>query len=510
MTNSLDNNKRIARNTLLLYFRMGISMIVSLYTSRVVLGALGIEDFGIYNVVGGVVALFSMLTGALSVAATRFITFELGKEDSEKLKDVFSTTLTIHVAMAIIIALLAEIIGIWFIEHKMVLPDNRIPATLWVLQFSIFTFVIGLICVPYNATIVAHERMSAFAYIGLFDVVMKLVIAFTVKYTSADKLIVYAALLAFLQLVMRVIYNIYCRHNFPEAKFSLHYNKKMIKSMSHFIGWAFWGNGVVVLKDQGTNMLLNIFGGPSINAARGICMQVNAAVYSFVDNFLMAVNPQITKSYSSGEMDNMHVLIARASKMAFFIMLLLFFPLVANIDYVLSLWLQEVPNYTGIFVILILGHSLLGCFSQPLVTGVLAEGDIKRYEMALTMTYLACFISSYVSLKLGQSPTWVFIWNIVFKAMVVGELLWHSHVKYGLSIRMYFRKAILPGFYVFVIGIICIYIFRFTFENEFINFGLSVISLFVVTAIAIFYLGLTRNEAHYISKAIKNKLSKLI
>ena len=309
MTNSSSNNKRIAKNTLLLYIRMLFLMVVSLYTSRVVLNALGVEDFGIYNVVGGVVAMFSMLSGSLSAAITRFITYELGTGNKENLKKIFSSSVTIQIGLAVLIALLAEAVGVWFLNVKMNIPDARMVAANWVFQFSILTFAINLISVPYNASIIAHERMSAFAYISILEAIGKLAIAFLITVSPMDRLIFYSLLMCAVALLVRLVYGYYCKKHFEECTYHFLWDKELLKRMFGFAGWNFIGASSAVLRDQGGNVVINLFCGPVVNAARGIASQVNTAVHGFVSNFMTALNPQITKSYASGNRDYMMTLI---------------------------------------------------------------------------------------------------------------------------------------------------------------------------------------------------------
>lgn len=311
MSNTTENNKRIAKNTLLLYFRMLFLMAVSLYTSRVVLNALGVEDFGIYNVVGGVVAMFSVLSGSLSTAISRFITYELGKGNKENLNKIFSSAVTIQFGLAGIIILLAETIGIWFLNIKMNIPEVRMEAANWVFQFSILTFAINLISVPYNASIIAHEKMSAFAYISILEAVGKLTIAYLITISPIDKLIFYAILMCAVALVVRLTYGNYCKRHFSECTYHFSWDKLLLKQMFGFAGWNFIGASSAILRDQGGNVVINLFCGPTVNAARGIAFQVNNAVNQFVTNFMTALNPQITKSYASGDNEYMMTLIFR-------------------------------------------------------------------------------------------------------------------------------------------------------------------------------------------------------
>lgn len=359
---------------------------VSLYTSRIILQALGVEDYGIYNAVGGVVAMFSIISGSLSAAISRYLTHEIGIGNKQKLNIIFCTSVNIQIVMSLIVMVIAEVVGVWFLNIKNEYTGKFVYIQLnWVLQCSIITFMVNLISVPYNSLIIAHEKMSAFAYISILEVILKLVICYLLYLFPGDKLILWSVLLMSVSLIMRIVYGYYSKHHFKEAHYHFILDKVLLKDMSRFIGWAFFGNGVVVLKDQGSSILLNIYCGPVVNAAQGIAMQVNAAVYGFVNNFLMAVNPQITKSYSSGEVSYMHSLILRSEKFAFFILSLFFFPLMANIDYVVGLWLVEVPKHTSSFIMFILLYSLLDCFVGPLVTGVLAEGNIRLYQICLTV-----------------------------------------------------------------------------------------------------------------------------
>ena len=350
MIQSSENNKRIAKNTLLLYFRMLLLMVVSLYTSRVVLNALGVEDFGIYNVVGGVVAMFTVISGSLSAAISRFITFELGKGDGEGLKNTFSAAVTIQLLLSLVIVLLIESVGVWFLNAKMTIPADRLAAANWVLQFSIVTFVINLVSVPYNATIIAHERMSAFAYISIFEAVGKLAVAFLITVSPIDRLVFYAVLMCAVAVSVRLMYGRYCKRHFTECTYRFRWDKELLRRMSGFAGWNFIGAASAVLRDQGGNIVINLFAGPAVNAARGISVQVNNAVTGFVQNFMTALNPQITKSYASGDRDYMMTLIYQGARLSFYMLLLLSLPVLVNTHYILGLWLKTVPGHTVLFV----------------------------------------------------------------------------------------------------------------------------------------------------------------
>ena len=312
-----ENNKRIAKNALMLYARMLLLMLIGLYTSRVILNTLGIEDYGIYNVVGGIVVMFSFLSNSLSTASSRFITYDIGIGDFSKMKKTFGNIVTIHLLLAGIILILGETIGLWFVLNKLQVPENRMTAALWVYQFSIFSFVLNIISVPYNASIIAHERMKAFAYISIMDAILKLVIIYLLIIIPYDKLITYAILFFCIQLLDRIIYGIYCVKNFEETKARISLDKQLFKKIFGFSIWTMNGCLAVAGYTQGLNILLNMFFGPTVNAARGIAVQVQNIVQNFCNNFLMALNPQITKSYAQNNLKYMHQLVKVSSKFSF-------------------------------------------------------------------------------------------------------------------------------------------------------------------------------------------------
>lgn len=323
MSTDSANSKRIAKNTLLLYFRMLFMMAVSLFTSRVILNTLGVEDYGINNVVGGIVAMFGFINSSMTSATQRYITFALGKGEKERLKTVFSTSLQIHSLIALLIVLLGETIGMWFLYNKMQIPSDRMEAAFWVLQCSIVSTVVMIISVPYNAAIIAHEKMSAFAYISVLEVVLKLLIVYILVVFSVDKLILYAFLFLGIQIFIRFCYSIYCNRHFKETKYRHVWDKALFKEMTGFAAWSLFGNLSAVLFTQGLNMLLNVFFGPAVNAARGVAVQVQHAIQQFVGNFQMALNPQITKNYAKGEMQEMYNLMYRSARFSFYLLFFL-------------------------------------------------------------------------------------------------------------------------------------------------------------------------------------------
>lgn len=419
MSDQSTNNKRIAKNSLLLYVRMLFIMGVTLFTSRVILQALGVEDYGIYNVVGGFVSMFALISNSMTAAIGRFITFELGKGNRSNIGAVFSTSVIIQMTIAMIVVLLSEAIGVWFLNTQMTIPADRIYAANWVFQLSIITFAINLISVPYNATIIAHEHMGAFAYISSLDAVLKLLVAYLIFKSPIDKLIYYAALMCMLSILIRFIYTLYCRKHFQDCKLQWKLDRPLIKEIFGFAGWNFIGAGSGILRDQGVNVLLNIFCGPIVNAARGIAMQVNSAVQHFATSFTTALNPQITKSYAGGDKEYSFKLVFQGSKLAYLLLYIVSLPIIIEAPTILNLWLGEVPEYTIAFVRLVIIYGLTEGISYPLITLMLATGNIRNYQILVGGTQMLNFPLSYLLLKFGASPEYTFVVSI---AVALGSL----------------------------------------------------------------------------------------
>lgn len=508
MTTSAENNKRIAKNTLFLYFRQILIMAVSLYTVRVVLAALGEEDYGIYNVVGGFVAMFNVIAGALTAAISRFITFEMGRKDVtiERLQTIFSSSLLIQVVLGLLIGLLIAMIGVWFVEQKMVLPSGRIDATFYVLFFSSISFFVGLISVPYNALIIAHEQMKAFAYIGIVEVMLKLLVAYLLIVVACDKLVLYAVCMTLVALIVRSVYAIYCKRHFAECRFVWHLDKQLLARMFVFSGWAFLGNASNVIRDHGVNLLLNVFCGPVVNAARGITMQVTYAVNQLATNFLQAVNPQITKSYSAGQLSEMHRLIFKSTRFTFFLILILSLPLFKSTDYVLSLWLVSVPDHTAEFIRLMLVFYLIDSLSLPLITGLLAEGNIRLYEVVLSSLNAVNVIASYFALRLGYSPESVYVISIVTQTGITLSRAWLSGHSYALPLVAFFKEVYGKTGCVVVITGFFSYCLKLPMEHDFANFVIVSLLIFLVTVIVIYTLGIKQEERKLINAVIRKRI----
>src|SRR5690606_19286013 len=354
----MSESKRIVKNTMFLYIRMFLIMGITLYTSRIVLKELGVSDYGIYSLVGGFVAMLGFFNSAMSTATQRYLSFDLGKGDYNQLKKTFSVTLTIHIAIAILGLLLAETIGLWYVNYKMVFPVDRVFAVNVVYQFSILTFVLNIIQVPYNALIIARERMNIYAYVSILEAALKLAIVFLLVF-GTDKLILYAILTFVVALIIRLIYQVYCRRQFQESRYKFEYNKAYYKELISYSGWNLFGNIAAVAKCQGVNIVLNLFFGTVVNAAYGITNQVYSAVNMFVSNFQLALNPQIIKNYSQGNLEQSHYLILQGSKFSFYLMLIIVSPIILNVDFILEIWLVNPPEYTSVFVQLCLLNILI-------------------------------------------------------------------------------------------------------------------------------------------------------
>lgn len=497
------NNKRIAKNTLMLYFRMLLLMVVSLYTSRVVLNTLGVVDFGIYNVVGGVIAMLGFLTGSLGAASSRYITYDLGKGDMAVMKRTYGNILSIHFILAGIVLVVGETIGLWFMSTQLQIPTERMTAAMWVYQFSIFSSVLAVISVPYNATIIAHEKMSAFAYISVLDAVLKLVIVYLLLIISYDKLIVYAILFFCIQAFDRIVYGIYCSRHFEETRTRPSYDGKLFKEIFAFAGWTMNGNLAVIGYTQGLNILLNIFFGPAVNAARGIAVQVQNVCRQFCSNFQMALNPQLTKSYAQGDLDNMHRLLVKSSKFSFYILFFIVQPLMFETEFVLRLWLGIVPEHTVNFLRLILFVGLLNTLSNPIIVSVHATGRLKKFQIIEGTMLLMIVPIAYVLLKFfNVSPECVFVVHIIVELFTQYARIRIVLPIIGMRLYFYFRQVIVPILSVSVLSPIIPYVVYTYVSDSWIKFFFICIVCVFCASVTIFTMGCTVSERNFIINKI--------
>lgn len=513
MQNHAENTQRIAKNTLMLYGRMLFSMVVSLYTSRVVLNTLGVVDYGIYGVVGGFVAMFSLISSSLSSAVSRFLTFELGRGDKDRLSKAFSTSLFIHIVLAVVVFIIAETVGVWFVNNKMTIPADRLYAANWVFQASILSFMFGLFSVPYNASIVSHERMSAFAYIGILDTTLKLLVVLFIAHCKwhFDKLIVYSLLLVAVSVSLQCIYLMYCRKNFEECRLRVSFDKEFWKEISAFSLWNFIGCTAGILKDQGVNILLNLFVGPVLNAARGVAGSVNGAVSGFAGNFMTALNPQITKSYASGELKYAHYLVERGSRFSFYILLFFAVPILLETDFILTIWLKQYPEHTLNFVRLVLILSLVDSLSNTLITLQNATGRIRNYQLVVGGILLLNFPLSYACLKLGMAPESTYLVAIAVGIMCMLVRLMFVRKTAQLSMGSFVKNVVLNVAMVTAASIILPYIIHSLLPYGWGRFVIVGFVSVLASAFSILLIGCNKNERSFIlskMKAVKDRFKR--
>lgn len=504
--NSISSNKRIAKNTLLLYARMLYSLVISLFTARVVLNSLGAVDYGIYNVVGSVVSMFVFLRSAMGNSTHRFVAFSLGKGDQQQLHRVFSTSIIIHFAIGIVIVVLAETIGLWFLLNKMVIPEERMVAAQWCYHFSVITCFLSVICVPYDAEIIAHERMGVFAFVQMFNSTMNLIIAYLLVITKSDRLIVYGLLLLSIQVLNRVFYGIYCRRKFVECHFAWMKDLSLIKEMTSFAGWSLIGNMIWVAYTQGTNILLNMFFGPIVNAARGIAVQVQSVIKGFVTNFQMAVNPQLTKTYAAGELKQMQSLLFTSTKLSFFLLFMFVLPLFIEADWILEIWLKNVPNHSVAFLRISLLIMLTSPLENPITTSNNATGDIKKFQIVVGCFNSLIVIFSYIFLKLGYSPESVFVVQLLISGIVLFVKLLLVKNSINLSLREYIHRVLLRLSAVAIVSSIVPIAMHVLVETRTVNRLLIIIISVISVLLSSFYIGLTKDEQSQLKEKIVVRL----
>ena len=500
-----SDNKRIAKNTLFLYLRMFFVMLVSLYTSRLVLQGLGIVDYGIYNVVGGTIAMFEFLNGAMINATQRYITFELGRGDISRMRQVFTASFNIHLIALAFVILCAETLGLWLVLNKLTYPENRQATVLIVYQLSILTSAIIFMGYPFFAEIIAHEKMGVFAYLSILEVLIKLFTAYWIIYYNFDRLILYAILILLSQILIRAIYVIYCWNHFPETKFLLCWNSKMIREMGIFASWHIVGNLSAQLYIHGLNVLLNMFFGPSVNAARAVAGQIQNAITQFSRNFQMAVNPQITKSYAQNDKSYLNNLLYSSTKYTYFLLIILVLPIMLQTDSLLNLWLQTVPEYSATFIRILLVITIVESFGGPLMTAVSATGNVRNFQMVPGLFLLLIVPLSYIILKLGAPPSSVFLVYLfmMFVTFIYRFILSHNLI--GFSYLDYFKEVILKCFNVTVVPLLISYILtRFSSNTIFELCSIFIISIISIL-LSIYFIGLSKIEKNYIICKIKKR-----
>ena len=510
--NNITSNKRIAKNTIALYIRMMLQMAIGLYTSRVVLNALGVNDFGIYNVVGSVTAMLSFINGSMSNATMRFITFEEGKGNFDVLNKVFCTSMNIHIAIALLTFLVLDTFGLWFLYHKMVIEPQRLTAAFWVLQFSIVTCIVDIISVPYNACIIAHEKMGAFAFISLLQQVATLVLALFLPIYGGDRLILYSVILMLVQILIRIIYGQYCKRYFKETTFHCMWDEKLTKEMATFAGWTMNGNIAWLGYTQGLNILINLFSGTAVNAARGIAFTVQSKIMGFCDNFQVAVKPQITKTYSVGEYQKMHQLVISSSKFSFYLMLFLSLPIFIEIEDILRLWLKIVPEHAVNFVRIILLCSVIDIFRNPMNTAIHATGKIRKYQLWEATTLLLIIPVAYLALYCGLPIEAAFCVQLIIFVIVQVERVFIVCPAIKMSKMKYVKELLKPTCIVTIAAIVCPCALLLIWpleQNNWLQFFVYISLSFICSFCSIYYLGLNIQEKKKVLSFIQKKIRKI-
>lgn len=505
----MSSTKNIAKNSLFLYIRMFLNMIVSFFTAGVVLNTLGITDYGIYSVVGGFVSMFSFLNSSMSSATQRFLSYDIGKNDTEQLRKTFSSTVTIHFAIALLVVLALETFGLWYINHKLNIPVDRIEAVNIIFQFSVFSTFFGIIQVPYNALITAHERFNVYAVISFIEIGFKLIILYFLIYIEHDKLILYAAMLFLSSFIIRMIYRIYCRRNFPESQYKFYFERSYFKTLLSFTGWNLFGNIAVIARGQGNNLVLNHFFGPALNAAFGITSQFQGLVSNFASSFQLAVNPQIIKNFSSGNIERTVKLMYQSAKFSFGLMLVIVLPILISLQFILDVWLKNYPIQSIIFIQLSLVNVLIDSLSNSLMMGLQATGKIKSYQAVVGFLVFLNLPVSYVMIKFTNEPMMVFITSIVVSCVALWLRLYFLKKQMGVGILSFVKNVIFRVLVLTIIVLILAFkISHLSFDNPWTTFILRSVILSATIAILSYIILLNEKEKSNIKILYKNKFSK--
>lgn len=493
-------NKLIASNTILLYARSIVLLIINLFISRISLHILGVSDYGIYQVVGGLVAFFAIVSSTMTSASQRFITYALGTKDEIVIKQTFSTCISIHFILALGIVLLLETLGIWLLYKQLNIPEDRIMTAVWVMQFSIASFFVNVISVPYTALVIAHERMNMFAYLTLFEGILRLMCVVSLYVVVGDKLLIYAFIFFIVALIIRLSYSIYCKKNFKEThhcRFSV--NKRLFKQMFSFAGWNMIGNSAMILRNQGIDIILNIFFGVTINAAKGICNQVQSAVMQLVGNFTVSVTPQLTKSVAQKDYSRTNKLVFHGSKMAFFLMMLIAIPFISCCHSILHIWLGKVPEYATEMVQLTFIYMLSDAMSRFLINAILAYGDIKWFQLVNGGIKLLALPLTYLFLKQGGSPLTGIIINIVLEFICVAGRLYFNKKQLGFKIKHFVLHVLLRCWGIFLLSFLTVYFFcNYVSDNVFLVCVFS----FLLSTFIIWSVGVNSYEKDFIIKVL--------
>ena len=502
---SAIDQKRIAKNTLLLYVRIGLVMLVGLYTSRVVLDALGVDDFGIYNAVGGIVMMFSFLSSTMSTSCQRFYSYEMGRGNFDELRHTFSLCVLVFAAIMLVVAALAEGSGIWLMYNKMHLAD-RFDAAWWVLHCSVVSFMFTIMRTPFVGMVIAKEKMKVFAYLSVIEVLGNLGVAFLIARYGGDRLIFYSLLMIAVNASVTMFYLVYCRMFYSECKFSFYWDRNRFVEIFSFAGWNMIGSLSNICKSHGLNILLNIFFSPAVNAARGLAYKVFSTLQAFAENFYWAVRPQIIKSYSVGNRDAMLKLVCQSSKFSYFLMFAIALPAILETPFLLGIWLKEVPDYTILFTRLVIINAVVDSLGNPLAAAIQAQGNIRNYNLVAGGIVICILPISYLMLKFGFPPETVFYVSIVMCALAVGVKLLFVRRHVGLSLRVYAASVVFPVVVVTILASIMPAIVATAIENEVLRFfAVTAVSL-AATALTVLFIGMTKTERRNALRTVCEKL----
>jgi O-antigen/teichoic acid export membrane protein len=505
----LGNNKRIAQNTIFLYIRMFVLMGVNLYTSRVVLQVLGVEDFGIYSIVGSIVVFFSFFNSSLLETTNRFLSFELGKNDSVTLKKVFSISISVHFGLIILILLLSETIGLWFFRYSLNIPVNRMNAACWVYQFSIFTFCINTLKIPYNACIVSYEKMNFYAYFSILEAILKLGIVFILSCSRYDKLAFYSFLIFIVSVFIFLSYYLYCKLKFVDIRYSFVRDKKDYKKILNFSGWNLFTGIANVGSNIGINMLINIFYSVVVNAAIGIANQVSNAMFAFISNFQTAFNPQIVKLYASEQKGAFMSLIFRSSKFSYFLFLIICIPIIICTDYILKIWLGQVPEYAATFCRLILLYLLIDAMFAPLWLSIQATGKIRLHQIVTGILIFLNLPIAYILLIIGYPPTSVWIVRIVINLIAGAFRIIYLQKLINFSAKKYLFEVLFSSLIISFLSISIPYIFSLYWKDSLLSLAMTIIISILCSMTFMFTFGLNISEKTFIKSVIKTRFLNL-
>lgn len=497
-----NRTKRIAKNTVILYARMIITLFITLFTSRIVLQALGFDDYGIYNVIGGVVALFAFLRSSMSSSTQRFLAYEMGSGTNESLRKVFNVCLTTHILLALVLLLLAETVGLWFLNTQLNIPDGRETAAGWIYQFAILSLCLRMLSMPYDADIVSNERMGYFAFLSILEAVLKLLFAYALLYTSGDHLILYGALMMGLSALILFLNWAYCRIKFAETRYKFYWDKELFRRIFSFSGWTIYGQLAVVGSNQGTNILVNIFHSVAANAAMGVGHQVNTALTGLISNFQTAFKPQITKSYATGDYDYLASLTCYASKISFFLLFIVSFPIMLNIDLVMHLWLGRVPAHAGRLCIIFIAASLSNAVSAPLWMNIFATGRVRGYQLGLSIVYVAELVVVYMLFRLGFSLVAGVAMKAILNFVVIFVRLYYTRITQPqFSLTHFAKRVLVPVSGATLITLLASAPTFYMVHDDYTKLFITPVAI-AVSLISAYFIGLDRNERKSLHKLI--------